>query len=33
MMYKVSHASRDIGEQLAEQITGALVEAAHLELG
>jgi len=33
LMYSVEHASRDIGEKLAEQITGALIEAALLELG
>ena len=33
LMYNVEHASRDIGEKLAEQITGALIEAALLELG
>lgn len=32
MMYKVEHASREIGEQLAEHISGALIEAARLEL-
>ena len=33
LMYKVEQASREIGEQLVEQITEALVEAARLELG